>query len=167
MGDEVFSAMNLTTKGRYAMMAMADLATHGSVGPVSIADLSVRQAIAPSYLEQLFSKLRRAGLVKAARGRTGGYRLARDAQAICVLDVIEAAEESIRTTRCDPESREGCLAHGARCMTHDLWAALGDHIRAFFGGVTLADVVEGRVAQMGFDLDARLMGAAHAKEAAQ
>ncbi len=141
--------MHLSTRGRYAVMAMVDLATQDTCcGPVSLACIADRQQLSLCYLEQLFGPLRRAGLVTSARGPGGGYRLARPAAKICIAEVIEAVEEPIRATRCDIAG-EGCLRgpSGAQkpCSTHDLWAELGRQIDFFLRAVSLDDVVRGRV----------------------
>jgi len=112
--------------------------------PVTLNDIAAAQQLSVAYLEQLFGRLRRAGLVASARGPGGGYRLARPAAEIPIAEVVEAADEPIVATRCE-DGGPGCLA-GVRCLTHDLWAELGDQIRLFLGGMTLADVVEGQVA---------------------
>ena len=137
--------MRLSTKGRYAVMAMADLAGHeeGSRA-VSLADIAQRQEISLSYLEQLFAKLRRHGLVKSARGPGGGYRLTRPADELRVADIILAVDEPIRATRCLPGSK-GCMTASIRCVTHDLWEELGQQIHVFLSSISLADVVERRV----------------------
>jgi Rrf2 family transcriptional regulator, iron-sulfur cluster assembly transcription factor len=147
--------MQLSTRGRYAVMAMADLATQQTIGcecgPVCLAEIAARQQLSLSYLEQLFGKLRRAGLVGSARGPGGGYRLARSSDTITIADIVAAVEEPIHATRCDADGG-GCMAapgfagHGERCQTHDLWHELGRQIALFLQGVTLADVVNGRVA---------------------
>jgi Rrf2 family transcriptional regulator, iron-sulfur cluster assembly transcription factor len=137
--------MKLSTKGRYAVMAMADLARMGAEGPVTLSDIASRQEISLSYLEQLFAKLRRAGLVKSARGPGGGYRLARAAADTRVADIMLAVEEPVDVTRCRHQVR-GCMETGARCITHDLWDELGRHIHLFLAGVTLDDVIRQRVA---------------------
>lgn len=138
--------MELTTKGRYAVMALADLARHGGAGrPVTLADIAARQDISQSYLEQLFARLRRAGLVRAARGPGGGYSLTRDAGAISVAAVIRAVDEPIKVTACQMHETVGCRGRSTRCITHDLWAELTHHIEGFLGAVTLADVIEDRV----------------------
>ncbi|HEY0300886.1 MAG TPA: Rrf2 family transcriptional regulator [Rhizomicrobium sp.] len=138
--------MRLSTKGRYAVMAMADLAQHEAANkPVSLADIAQRQEISLSYLEQLFAKLRRGGLVKSVRGPGGGYRLSRPASDLRIADVIVAVDEPIAATRCKPGSAKGCTTQGARCVTHDLWEELGRQIHVFLSGVSLADVVEKRV----------------------
>jgi Rrf2 family iron-sulfur cluster assembly transcriptional regulator len=140
--------MRLSTRGRYAVMAMVELAARqpGTEGPamVSLGDIAQAQMLSLAYLEQLFGNLRRAGLVASARGPGGGYRLGRPAADIAVADIVEAVEEPLRATRCD-EGSPGCLA-GERCLTHDLWHELGSQISLFLRSVTLADVVEGRVA---------------------
>lgn len=137
--------MKLTTKGRYAVQAMADIAAFGAAGAVSLPEIAERQGLSVAYLEQLFAKLRRAGLVESARGVDGGYRLARAADAIPVGAIVEAVDEEIRTTACGGAST-GCRGDGARCLTHDLWEALGAEIERFLGAVTLDDIVAGRVA---------------------
>ncbi|GGC28026.1 Rrf2 family transcriptional regulator [Siccirubricoccus deserti] len=160
--------MRLSTRGRYAVMAMVELATRqqaGNVGlhlnetpgqppgaasgraedrPVSLAEIAQAQLLSLAYLEQLFGNLRRAGLVASARGPGGGYRLARAATAIAVADIIDAVDEPLRATRCEADA-PGCLA-GKRCLTHDLWSELGEQIRLFLANVTLADICAGNIA---------------------
>lgn len=142
--------MRLSTRGRYAVMAMVEMAvregrSEGGAGsrPVTLGEIAAAQHLSVAYLEQLFGRLRRAGLVASARGPGGGYRLARAAAAIPIAEVVEAADERIVATRCE-DGGPGCLA-GQRCLTHDLWSELGDQIRLFLGGLTLADVVDGKV----------------------
>jgi len=138
--------MRLSTKGRYAVMAMADLAGHeGGARAVSLADIARRQEISLSYLEQLFAKLRRHGLVKSVRGPGGGYRLSRPAAEVRVADIILAVDEPIRATRCLPGSAKGCTGTTLRCVAHDLWEELGQQIHVFLSSISLADVVERRV----------------------
>jgi Rrf2 family iron-sulfur cluster assembly transcriptional regulator len=138
--------MRLSTKGRYAVMAMADLAAHeAGAKPVSLADIAQRQEISLSYLEQLFAKLRRGGLVKSVRGPGGGYRLSRASAELRIADIILAVDEPITATRCQVGSTKGCTGTGARCVTHDLWEELGRQIQVFLSSVSLADVVEKRV----------------------
>ena len=139
--------MKLSTKGRYAVMAVADLARHSEGKPVALADIASRQEISLSYLEQLFAKLRRGAVVESVRGPGGGYRLARDASEIRVADVIMAVDEPIKATRCEKGSPRGCLHSSARCITHDLWDELSHQIHMFLSAISLADVVEGRVSQ--------------------
>ena len=149
--------MRLSTKGRYAVMAMADLAGHAPESsdqsnnqsnaqskPVALADIAERQDISLSYLEQLFAKLRRGGLVTSVRGPGGGYRLARPARELAVAEIVTAVDEPLETLRCKSKTT-GCMPGGARCLTHDLWEALGDHIHGFLAGVSLEDVIEGRL----------------------
>jgi Rrf2 family transcriptional regulator, iron-sulfur cluster assembly transcription factor len=134
--------VELNTKGRYAVTAMADLAKFGASEAVPLSAIAERQQISLAYLEQLFSKLRRAGLVESERGRAGGYRLARPASSVTVAQIMEAVEEGIRMTRCGGEDATPCMA-GKRCLTHGLWDALGDQIAAFLASVTLQEVLDG------------------------
>ncbi|MFO1312036.1 MAG: Fe-S cluster assembly transcriptional regulator IscR [Burkholderiales bacterium] len=131
--------MRLTTKGRFAVTAMMDVTMHGGRGPVTLAAVSARQRISLSYLEQLFGKLRRSGLVDSVRGPGGGYNLAKPPEDVSVADIITAVDEPIDATQCG--GRENCQ-DDRRCMTHDLWAALNDHIFSFLSGVTLAQLVK-------------------------
>jgi Rrf2 family iron-sulfur cluster assembly transcriptional regulator len=140
--------MKLSTKGRYAVMAMVDLARHSQGKPVALNDIAVRQEISLSYLEQLFAKLRRGGLVLSARGPGGGYRLARGAAETRIADIILAVDEPIKATRCELGSPKGCTGHQGRCVTHDLWEELGRQIQIFLSSVTLDDVVNKRVLGM-------------------
>lgn len=137
--------MKLSTKGRYAVMAMADLAAHSKGRPVALAEIADRQEISLSYLEQLFGKLRRGGLVKSVRGPGGGYLIARDLRELRVSDVILAVDEPIKATRCAPGSSAGCHGATGRCITHDLWQELGNQIFMFLSSVSLEDVIERRV----------------------
>ncbi|TNE35920.1 MAG: Rrf2 family transcriptional regulator [Alphaproteobacteria bacterium] len=138
--------MKLSTKGRYAVMAMVDLCKESQAGrPVTLADIASRQEISLSYLEQLFSKLRRGGLVKSSRGPGGGYRLADKPDRIRIGDIIFAVDEPITTTRCKPEANIGCTGANSRCLTHDLWMELNRQIQLYLNSVTLADVIEKRV----------------------
>jgi len=131
--------MRLTTKGRFAVTAMIDVAMHGGQGPVTLAGVSERQKISLSYLEQLFGKLRRHGLVESVRGPGGGYHLARPANSVSVADVIVAVDEPIDATKCG--GRENCTDDGKRCMTHELWANLNTHIFSYLRSVSLAQLV--------------------------
>lgn len=131
--------MKLTSKGRYAVTAMLDLALHANQGPVTLAAISDRQGISLSYLEQLFTRLRRNGLVSSTRGPGGGYLLSGDAADIAVADVVSAVDESVNATRCGGE--ENCQG-GKRCLTHDLWTELGDQIFTFLSEISLAQLVE-------------------------
>jgi len=138
--------MQLSTKGRYAVMAMVDLASRSSKDPVRLAAIAEKQQISLAYLEQLFTKLRRAGLVKSARGPGGGYRLARLPEHIFVAEIMSAVDEPIKMTRCHSDSEVACIGKVGRCLTHDLWSALGDHILVFLQTVTLRDVLDGGLA---------------------
>jgi Rrf2 family iron-sulfur cluster assembly transcriptional regulator len=135
--------MKLSTKGRYAVTAMADIAVHSQGEPVTLASITARQDISQEYLEQLFLKLRRGGLVESARGPGGGYRLARDPEDILISDIVLAVDEPLQVTRCIGDAIEGCT-HGEKCLTHDLWSALGRQIYGFLSAVTLGDVVNKR-----------------------
>ncbi|MDO9458616.1 MAG: Rrf2 family transcriptional regulator [Alphaproteobacteria bacterium] len=141
--------MKLSTRGRYAVMAMVDLAGEGHQRPITLAEIAARQDISLSYLEQLFSKLRRGGIVRSVRGPGGGYKLANPMDQIRIADVILAVDEPIKTTRCETGSSKGCAKHNSRCMTHDLWEELGRHIHIYLSSVTLADVVLKRVLNPG------------------
>jgi Rrf2 family iron-sulfur cluster assembly transcriptional regulator len=134
--------VKLSTKGRYAVMAMVDLAVNSNGSPVALADIADRQEISLSYLEQLFGRLRKGGLVKSVRGPGGGYLLARPTQQTRVSDIILAVDEPIQTTRCAPGSPAGCHNHKGRCLTHDLWEELGNQIYLYLSSVSLNDVVE-------------------------
>ncbi len=131
--------MRLTTKGRYAVTAMLDLALHYKDGPITLADISQRQGISLSYLEQLFSKLRKQGLVDSTRGPGGGYRLSRDANDIAVADVITAVDEKVETTRCGGLSN---CQDDQQCLTHELWTELSGQIHQFLMGISLGQLVE-------------------------
>ncbi len=137
--------MRLSTKGRYAVMAMADLAKNGRERAVSLAEIATRQEISLSYLEQLFARLRKGGLVRSVRGPGGGYRLARGAHETTVAEIVLAVDEPIRATRCAAHSSpKGCMMAGERCITHNLWEDLGEEIQAFLAAVSLEDVVMNR-----------------------
>lgn len=140
--------VKLTTKGRYAVSALADIAATGGEGPVSLSDVALRQGISLSYLEQLFAKLRKAGLVESVRGVGGGYALTASASEVRVADIVSAVDEEIRTTACAPGSIMGCQGTSARCLTHDLWDELARQIEIFLNAVTLEDILEKRVAGM-------------------
>ncbi len=137
--------MKLSTKGRYAVMAMVDLASASQGRPVSLADIAERQEISLSYLEQLFAKLRRGGLVNSVRGPGGGYLLAHLAEETRISDIILAVDEPIHATRCTPGQPFGCRTNKSRCLTHDLWEELGNQIYLYLSSVTLADVVARRI----------------------
>jgi len=137
--------MRLSTKGRYAVMAMADLAQRSEgERAVTLADIAQSQDISLPYLEQLFARLRRRGLVKSVRGPGGGYRLAQAADRTPVADIITAVDEPLKAVRCS-SGPVGCMPGGVRCLTHDLWDDLGRHIHDYLASVTLEDVISGRL----------------------
>lgn len=136
--------MMLTTRGRYAVMAMVDLAGQDGLKPVTLADIAARQDIALNYLEQIFSRLKKHGIVTSVRGPGGGYLLAHSSGAIRIADIIAAVEEQIVITRCKTKA-SSCMGHKAKCLTHDLWEGLGKQIHDYLNGVTLKDVRERKV----------------------
>lgn len=138
--------MKLGTKGRYAVMAMVDLSKFGKESPIPLSEIALRQEISLSYLEQLFRKLREAGLVQSSRGATGGYFLSRLPEEIRISDIVLAADEPLHATRCKPHSGRGCLKRHSRCLVHDLWEQLGDQIYYFLKSITLKDVCDNRLA---------------------
>jgi len=137
--------MRLTTRGRYAVTAMLDLALHDQSGPVSLSEIAERQGISLSYLEQLFSRLRKRGLVDGTRGPGGGYRLRKSVQSISVADVIDAVDETVDATKCG--GQQNCQGE-QRCLTHDLWADLSTQIRDFLDNVSLNELVAQRNVQI-------------------
>jgi len=137
--------VRLSTKGRYAVMAMVDLARHGNGKPVALAEIAGRQEISLSYLEQLFGRLRRNGLVKSVRGPGGGYLLGRTQDQTRISDIILAVDEPIKATRCKGDTAIGCHSDRSRCLTHDLWAELGNQIHLYLSSVTIADVIDKKI----------------------
>lgn len=137
--------MRLTTKGRYAVTAMLDLALHADVGPVSLAEISSRQEISLSYLEQLFSRLRRRNLVVSVRGPGGGYLLGREPDLVAISEVVDAVNESLDTTRC---GNRGDCQKGEMCLTHHLWSDLSEQIHQFLSEISLADLMKKREIQV-------------------
>ena len=133
--------MKLTSKGRYAVMAMADLAKNNVKEPVSLTEISLRQGISISFLEQLFLKLRKNNLVQSARGPAGGYVLSKPPGEIKLLSIISAVDEKIKTVKCKKESKKGCNGKSIKCITHNLWNDLEIHINKFFEDNTLNDVL--------------------------
>ncbi|MDI1231070.1 MAG: Fe-S cluster assembly transcriptional regulator IscR [Methylobacter sp.] len=131
--------MRLTTKGRYAVTAMLDLAFHSQIKPVTLTDIATRQTISLSYLEQLFARLRRAGMVKGVRGPGGGYKLCRKTSDINIAEIITAVDESLDSTKCGGEAN--CQKEQA-CLTHDLWVGLSEQIRDYLEDISLADLLE-------------------------
>ncbi len=138
--------MILSTKGRYAVTAMVDLASKQTEKPVSLSSIAEAQDIPLAYLEQIFAKLKRAGLVESVRGPGGGYRLAKLAAEIWVVEIIRAAEESFEMTRCT-QAHQGCGSKGARCLTHDLWEGLTQQIEVYLAAISLEDICEEKVWQ--------------------
>jgi len=136
--------MRLTTKGRYAVTAMLDLAIHARRGPVSLNDISGRQGISLSYLEQLFARLRRSGLVESVRGPGGGYHLSRERHLIHVAEIVDAVNESMDATRCQ---KRGDCQDGEQCLTHHLWMDLSDQIHEFLADISLQQLIDRREIQ--------------------
>jgi len=133
--------MKLTSKGRYAVMAMADLAKNNVKKPISLAEISLRQGISIAYLEQLFLKLRKNNLVQSSRGPSGGYVLSKPPGEIKLLSIINAVDEKIKTVKCKKESKKGCNGKSIKCITHNLWDDLEAHINKFFENNTLNDIL--------------------------
>jgi Rrf2 family iron-sulfur cluster assembly transcriptional regulator len=134
--------MKLTTKGRYAIMAMADLALFKDKGPISLTDISLRQNISLAYLEQIFIKLKNNNLVKSVRGAKGGYVLETSPEEIRISNIISAVNEEVKTLNCKKESKKGCNNRNTKCITHNLWDQLDNHINNFFEKVKLNDLVK-------------------------
>lgn len=137
--------MMLTTKGRYAVMAMVDIANNSKGGPITLAEIAKRQNITAAYLEQIFARLKAGGLVKSVRGPGGGYVLSKPYEEIDVASIILAVDEPIKMTRCDHNPAKGCMSGKARCLTHDLWDGLGNYIYSYLKSATLADVCNRKV----------------------
>jgi Rrf2 family iron-sulfur cluster assembly transcriptional regulator len=133
--------MKLTTKGRYAVMALADLAMFDNRGPVSLRDISLRQSISLLYLEQIFSKLKKNNIVKSTRGVNGGYILTASPEQIKLSNIFSAVQEEIKTVQCKKESKKGCNNRTSKCITHNLWDELEVHINHFFEQKNLKDLI--------------------------
>jgi len=133
--------MKLTNKGRYAVMAMADLAKINAKQPTNLTDISLRQGISISFLEQIFSKLKKNNLVQSSRGPSGGYLLTRSPENIKLLTIIKAVDEKVKTVACKKESKKGCNGKSVKCITHNLWDDLENHINNFFEKNTLNDII--------------------------
>jgi len=133
--------MRLTSKGRYAVMAMADLAKINTDRPTNLTEISLRQGISISFLEQIFLKLKRNNLVKSSRGPSGGYLLTKSPKEIKLLSIIEAVDERVKTLGCKKESKKGCNGKSIKCITHNLWDDLETHINKFFEDNTLNDIL--------------------------
>ncbi len=136
-----FKGMLLTTKGRYAVMAMVDVAVNATTSPVSLADVSKRQDIDLGYLEQIFAKLKTSSLVISKKGPGGGYMVAKSFEEITLSDIMKASEESTKMTRCENKVGSGCIKDSVKCSTHHLWDAFENHIDNFLSSITLADVI--------------------------
>ena len=134
--------MKLTNRGRYAVMAMADLAKHNVNQPINLTEISLRQGISLSFLEQIFLKLKKNNLVKSTRGPTGGYLLSKPPEEIKLSNIIKAVDEKVKTVGCKKESKKGCNGKTSKCITHNLWDELDKHINGFFEKVKLEDLVE-------------------------
>ena len=134
--------MKLTTRGRYAVMAMADLASNANNGPISLSEISLRQNISLAYLEQIFIKLKKKKLVKSARGAAGGYILEKSASEIKLSNIIFAVDEEVKMLNCKKQSKKGCNHKSVKCITHNLWDELDQHINGFFEKVKLEDLVD-------------------------
>ena len=133
--------MKLTSKGRYAVMALVDLARFDNINPVSLRDISLRQGISLDYLEQIFSKLRKKEIVQSVRGTQGGYILNKKAREIKLTNIFEAVDEKVKTVQCKKESKKGCNNRTSKCITHNLWDELEIHINHFFEQKNLKDLI--------------------------
>ena len=133
--------MKLTSKGRYAVMALADLAKFNSVNPVSLRDISLRQGISLDFLEQIFSKLKKYNIVKSIRGINGGYILNKEPEEIKLANILSAVDEEVKTVQCKKESKKGCNSKTTKCITHNLWDELEIHINNFFEQKNLKDLI--------------------------
>jgi len=133
--------MKLTSKGRYAVMALVDLAKFNDINPVSLRDISFRQGISLDYLEQIFSKLRKKEIVQSVRGNQGGYVLNMKAKEIKLTNIFDAVDEKVKTVQCKKESKKGCNGKATKCITHNLWDELEIHINTFFENKSLKDLL--------------------------
>ncbi len=134
--------MRLTSKGRYAVMALVDLASFNNINPVSLRDISLRQGISLDYLEQLFSKLRKKEIVQSVRGTQGGYILSKNAKEIKLSNIFNAVDEKVKTVQCKKDSKKGCNGKATKCITHNLWDELEIHINTFFENKSLEDLIK-------------------------
>lgn len=137
---EEIKKMKLGTKARYAVMGVVDVALYAHGRPVPLSMIAHRQEISIPYLEQLFHKLKRRGILESVRGAAGGYRLGRPPQHITIMDIIAAVDEPLHATRCVPRETDGCMSQGSRCIVHHLWDRLGHHIQDYLASVTVADL---------------------------
>ena len=136
--------MKLTSKGRYAVMALVDLARFDNINPVSLRDISLRQGISLDYLEQIFSKLKRNNIVKSIRGTQGGYILNKSPNDIKLTNIFYAVDEKVKTVQCKKDSKRGCNGKATKCITHDLWDELETHINSFFENKSLKDLINNK-----------------------
>jgi len=136
--------MKLTSKGRYAVMALVDLARFDSINPVSLRDISLRQGISLDYLEQIFSKLKRNNIVRSVRGTQGGYILSKNPNDIKLTNIFYAVDEKVKTVQCKKDSKKGCNGKATKCITHDLWDELETHINSFFENKSLEDLINNK-----------------------
>ncbi|MDA9647511.1 Rrf2 family transcriptional regulator [Candidatus Pelagibacter sp.] len=136
--------MKLTSKGRYAVMALVDLARFDNINPVSLRDISLRQGISLDYLEQIFSKLKKNNIVKSIRGTQGGYILSKNPNDIKLTNIFYAVDERVKTVQCKKDSKKGCTGKTTKCITHDLWDELETHINSFFENKSLKDLINNR-----------------------
>ena len=136
--------MKLTSKGRYAVMALVDLARFNNINPVSLRDISLRQGISLDYLEQIFSKLRKKEIVQSVRGTQGGYILNKKTKEIKLTNIFDAVDEKVKTVQCKKESKRGCNGKATKCITHDLWDELENHINSFFENKSLEDLIKNK-----------------------
>ena len=134
--------MKLTSKGRYAVMALVDMARFDNINPVSLRDISLRQGISLDYLEQIFSKLKKNNIVKSIRGTQGGYMLNQNPNNIKLTNIFYAVDEKIKTVQCKKDSKKGCNGRATKCITHDLWDELETHINTFFENKSLEDLLK-------------------------
>tara|TARA_B100000674_G_scaffold112450_1_gene83774 strand:- start:172 stop:597 length:426 start_codon:yes stop_codon:yes gene_type:complete len=134
--------MKLTSKGRYAVMALVDLARFNTVNPVSLRDISLRQGISLDYLEQIFSKLRKKEIVQSVRGTQGGYILKKKTKEIKLTNIFDAVDEKVKTVQCKKDSKKGCNGKATKCITHNLWDELENHINTFFEKKSLEDLIK-------------------------
>ena len=136
--------MKLSSKGRYAVMALVDLARFDNINPVSLRDISLRQGISLDYLEQIFSKLKKNNIVKSIRGTQGGYILSKNPNDIKLTNIFYAVDERVKTVQCKKDSKKGCTGKTTKCITHDLWDELETHINSFFENKSLEDLINNR-----------------------
>ena len=137
--------MKLTSKGRYSVMALVDLARFNNINPVSLRDISLRQGISLDYLEQIFSKLRKKEIVQSVRGTQGGYILSKNAKEIKLSNIFNAVDEKVKTVQCKKDSKKGCNGKATKCLTHNLWDELETHINNFFDDKSLDDLVKDNI----------------------